>query len=468
MLLPADAIPPDVLAICVRLHEAGHQAHLVGGGIRDLLIGREPNDFDVATDALPEAVCKLFGSRFAIPTGLQHGTVTVLTREPPDQRHVEVTTFRGDGAYVDGRRPATVTFSVTLAEDLSRRDFTVNAIAWDPIAAVLTDPFDGRGDLQRKVIRAVGDPVQRFREDGLRVMRAIRQATQLEFTIDPPTLAAIPQTLEVFRMVSMERVRDELLKLLAARKPSMGMELLRETGLLAEILPELMEGVGCAQNSHHRFDVYHHTLAVLDETQGDAILRLGALFHDLGKPRSRQPKPDQPGEFSFHKHEFLSAEMTEEICRRLKLSAAQRELVMAMVTHHMFFYSPEWTDGSVRRFVNRVGVDKLDPLFALREADVAGRGFGEQRDKETRELRQRIDDLSIKDAALTVKALAIDGREVMQALGVPPGRHLGLILSALLERVIDDPALNTRDNLLALLPGIAQTVMANATGKPTP
>src|SRR3954451_9207303 len=206
-------IPDDVLALCRRLREAGHQAHLVGGGVRDLLLGRGPADFDVATSAHPDEVMRLFGQRYAIPTGLQHGTVTVLASE---ERPVEVTTYRGEGEYLDGRRPSSVHFGATLEEDLARRDFTMNAIAYDPIDDVLADPFAGRADLAARLVRAVGDPVARFREDGLRPMRAVRQAAQLGFTIDPPTAAAIPAALDSFRKVSAERIRDELCKLLAS------------------------------------------------------------------------------------------------------------------------------------------------------------------------------------------------------------------------------------------------------------
>ena len=209
-------VPPDVLAICRRLREAGHQAHLVGGGVRDMLIGRPPADFDLATDARPEAVVALFGTTFAIPTGLKHGTITVLSET---RRPIEVTTFRGEGEYLDGRRPVSVSYVDTLEEDLSRRDFTMNAVAFDPLGGRLCDPFDGQGDLARKLIRAVGDPLVRFREDGLRPLRAVRQAAQLEFEVDRPTLEAIPPTLDVFRKVSAERIRDELFKMLGARQP---------------------------------------------------------------------------------------------------------------------------------------------------------------------------------------------------------------------------------------------------------
>jgi tRNA nucleotidyltransferase (CCA-adding enzyme) len=449
-------IPADVVGVCRRLREAGHQAYLVGGGVRDLVLGRSPKDFDVATSALPEAVLGLFGQRYAIPTGLQHGTVTVLTGAPPAGRPVEVTTFRGEGEYLDGRRPSSVEFGKTLEEDLARRDFTMNAMAFDPLEDRLVDLHGGHADLAGKLVRAVGDPVQRFREDGLRPMRAVRQATQLGLAIDPATMAAIPQTLASFRKVSAERVRDELVKLLGAAEPARGIELLRQAGLLAEVIPELLEGVGCAQNRFHRHDVYGHTLATLADAQGDVVLRLGALLHDVGKPRARQPKEGAPGEYSFYRHEHVGAEMADTICRRLKVSTAERESVRALVENHMFFYAPEWTDGTVRRFVKRVGVEHLPALLALREADITGRGMGEDREKETRELRARVSEVAAADAALSTKDLAIDGRDVMRILGVPPGRQVGVILEALLERVLDDPGLNDRPTLEAMVPAVAR------------
>jgi len=455
-----DRIPGEVIGLCRRLRAAGREAHLVGGGIRDLLLGRKPADFDVATSARPEEVLALFGASFAIPTGLQHGTVTVLVGSPPARIAVEVTTYRGEGAYLDGRRPSTVTYVSSLEEDLARRDFTMNAIGYDPLDDRLTDPFDGLGDLGRRLVRAVGDPVERFREDGLRPMRAVRQAAQLEFAVDPPTLAAIGATLDVFRKVSAERVRDELFKLLVAPVPSRGLEMMRVTGLLGEVMPELLEGVGVTQNRFHKHDVYQHTLSVVDHTTGDpatlAVVRLGALLHDVGKPRARQPREGAPGEFSFFKHEYVGAEMADAIARRLKLSAADRERVVAMVAQHMFFYSPDWTDGTVRRFVRRIGSESLPALFALREGDIAGRGFGEDPEVELGELRRRIAEVASADAALKVTDLAIDGKDVMRVLGVSPGRIIGVVLERLLERVLDDPALNQRETLEALLPEVAK------------
>ena len=454
-MIDVRSIPEDVLGVCRRLRDAGFEAHLVGGGVRDLLLGRPPSDFDVATSAHPEQVMGLFGSRWAIPTGLQHGTVTVVTGDPPHQRHVEVTTFRGEGQYLDGRRPSEVRFGATLHEDLARRDFTMNAIAYDPLSGVVTDPFGGQADLAAGVVRAVGNAVDRFAEDGLRPMRAVRQATQLGFTIDPATEQAIEPTLGSFRKVSAERVRDELLKTVAARHPSRGLELMRRTGLLAEVIPELLEGVGCAQNRFHRFDVYGHTLHTLDQAAPDQVLRLGALLHDVGKPRARQPREGTPGEYSFFRHEFVGAEMAEGICRRLKLPTAEREQVTALVANHMFFYTTDWSDGTVRRFVRKIGAEHLPALLALREADIAGRGFDEDRLGETRELKQRIADLAAEDAALHVTDLAIDGADVMRILGIPPSKKVGQVLERLLEMVLDDPSLNDRTTLERLVPDAA-------------
>jgi tRNA nucleotidyltransferase (CCA-adding enzyme) len=445
------AIPPEVLAVCQRLRQAGHAAFIVGGSVRDLLIGRPPGDFDVATSAPPEATLRVFGSRYAVPTGLAHGTVTVLAGEPGDARHVEVTTFRGEGAYLDGRRPSTVTFGATLAEDLGRRDFTMNAIAYDPVAGTLIDPFDGQGDIARKLVRTVGDPVLRFTEDGLRPMRGVRQATQLGFAIEAATQAAIPRTLDSFRKVSAERIRDELRKLLLAPVPSSGIETMRATGLLAEVLPELLATVGCQQNRFHQHDVYQHTLATLDAALPDFVLRLAALLHDLGKPSTQAPREDAPGEFSFFRHEQVGAEMAGAICARLKLSGSERDSIVALVSGHMFFYTPEWTDGTIRRFVRRVGPELVPQLFALREADVASRSPGEDREKETRELRARIAQVAAADAALRVTDLAIDGKEVMRLLAIPPGRRVGEVLEALLEKVLDDPSLNERETLARLV-----------------
>jgi tRNA nucleotidyltransferase (CCA-adding enzyme) len=442
--------PSDVsaaaLEVCRRLRDAGHEAYTVGGCVRDVLLGRAAKDWDVATSALPDVVQRTF--RKTIPTGIQHGTVTVLI----GKAHVEVTTYRGEGEYSDARRPDRVTFGVTLEEDLSRRDFTVNALAFDPIADVMVDPFGGRADLAARVLRAVGEPERRFGEDGLRVMRAVRFAATLGFALDPATEAAIPGALPSLAKVSGERVRDELMKLLAAEKPSVALAIMQRTGILETVLPELAEAVGVTQNRFHRYDVWEHTLASVDATPGrDPLVRLGTLLHDVGKPRTAAPRPDAPGENSFYRHDAVGAEMPDAILRRLKMSNADRERVVALVAHHMFWYSPEWTDATVRRFIRRVGVELLPDLFALRAGDVVGRGRGEDPEVELGELRRRVDQVLAADQALSIADLAVDGQDVMRELGVPPGRAVGDALRGLLEKVIEDPSLNERETLLKLL-----------------
>lgn len=438
----ASKIPADIQRLCKRLQEAGHQAVVVGGSVRDILIGREPGDFDVATSALPEETLRIFGSRFTIPTGMKHGTVTVLSGEGPQKRPVEVTTFRGDGEYHDGRHPETVRFGVTLEDDLSRRDFTINAIAWDPLSDTLYDPFNGKSDIARRCIQTVGDPVLRFTEDGLRPLRAVRQAAQLSFTIVTEALSAMGKTLGSFRKVATERIRDELQKLLLTTKPSVGIELLRQTGLLAEFLPELIPTVGCIQNRFHQHDVYHHILATIDAAAPEWIVRMAALLHDLGKPNSQAPREGYPGEFTFFGHEHIGRDMAAVICDRLHLPVWEKDLLCALVGGHMFFYTPSWTDGAVRRFVRKVGPDRLAPLFALREADVASRGGDADREGETRPLKVRIEQIKAQEAALHVTDLALDGHDLMRILQIPPGRMIGQLLSHLLEKVLDDPHLN--------------------------
>jgi tRNA nucleotidyltransferase (CCA-adding enzyme) len=457
-----DQIPPHIVEVCRKLRQAGFEAWLVGGAVRNLILGKAAKDFDVATSAQPAEVSKVFGRKRTIPTGEKHGTVTVLTDRPDGERDpVEVTTYRGEGAYSDGRRPDSVAFVNSLEEDLKRRDFTMNAIAYDPIDDKLEDPFAGRADLTRTLIRAVGVPLDRFREDGLRALRAVRFAAQLEFTLDPPTEQAIPQAIDVFKKVSAERMRDELAKILSARQPSIGLELMRTTGLLAEVIPELLEGVGLHQNRFHNHDVWHHTLAAVDATPlgstggPDWIVRMGSLLHDVAKPRTAAPKADAPGENSFYRHEHVGADMADEICRRLKLSTREREHVVNLVRNHMFWYSAEWSDGTVRRFISRVGEESLPDLFALRSGDVRARGKGEEPGVEIDELKQRIAQEIEKESALKVSDLAIGGADVMRILACKPGPIVGEVLRRLLERVLDDAELNSAEKLSALVPVVA-------------
>jgi tRNA nucleotidyltransferase (CCA-adding enzyme) len=461
--LRADDFPAEILEVCRALVGAGHESWLVGGAVRDLLAGRPAKDFDIATRATPEEVGRVFGRKRTIPTGEKHGTVTVLVRDAAGGKgHVEVTTYRGEGAYSDGRRPDDVRFVRTIEEDLARRDFTMNAVAYDALGDRVCDPFGGRDDLAQGVIRAVGAPLERFREDGLRALRAVRFAAQLGFRLDEATRAAIPEALDVYRKVSAERVRDELIKILSAPRPSVGLELMRATGLIGVSLPELLEGVGLHQNRHHAYDVWTHTLYTVDETPlgsplGPAWLpRLGALLHDVAKPRTAAPHKDHPGEHTFFRHDVVGADLSDEICRRLKLSTKEREHVVGLVRNHMWFYTPEWTDGTVRRFIGRIGKEALADLFALREGDVRARGFGEDPEGEIGELRRRIAREIERDAALKVSDLALSGGDVMRILGCPPGPIVGEVMRRLLERVLDDSELNTPEKLAALVPEVAR------------
>src|SRR2546421_1211443 len=438
------------MAVLRTLRAAGKQAWIAGGAVRDLLRGVQAQDFDVATDALPEQVPKLFPR--VIPTGMQHGTVTVLA----DEHKVEVTTFRGEGPYLDGRRPSSVTFLGDIDGDLARRDFTVNAMAWDPLSGELRDPFGGVRDLRCGLLRAVSDPLERFREDGLRPLRAVRFASTLRLALDRATERAIPQALDVFAKVAWERIREEFSKLLVRGDPaSRGIRLLRRTGLLARIVPELLEGVGFEQNAYHAYDVFRHTLRAVDFAPRDLTVRLAALLHDVGKPRSAQP-PEPRGEHTFYKHEFLGEELAKEILLRLRYPHREVERVALLVREHNWHYLPEWNDATVRRTIARIGPDALPALWQLRGADLRARGRLVQEGLENqRQLEARFDAELHRAAALKVSDLAIGGEEVMAVTGVPPGRRVGEILTALLDRVLDDPDLNTRNTLMRLASEIA-------------
>lgn len=443
------------------LEKAGHEAWLVGGAVRDLCWDKPAKDFDVASSATPDDMRRVFGKR-AIPTGEKHGTMTILVdKNRRDREGVEITTFRGEGTYTDGRRPDSIVFVRSIEEDLARRDFTMNAIAYDPTRDELRDPFGGRADMERRLVRAVGDAVERFSEDGLRALRAVRFAAQHGLVLDGATKAAIPTTLGVFRKVSGERVRDELLKILLSPVPSVGLRLLADTGLLHEILPELEEGIGFQQNRHHSHDVWEHTLATVDaarvltDEETPWLVRMAALLHDVAKPRTAAPKEGAPGEHTFYKHDLVGAKMTTAIAERLKLSNRERDRLTGLVLNHMFWYTPEWSDGTVRRFINRVGASELPPLFALREADVRGRGKDESPDAELAPLKARVDEEMKKASALKIGDLALRGPDVLRILGCPPGPIIGEVLRRLLERVLDDPSLNNADALAALVPEVA-------------
>jgi tRNA nucleotidyltransferase (CCA-adding enzyme) len=438
-------VPEDVLGICRRLAERGKRGWVVGGCVRDLLRGKPAKDWDIATDARPEEVTRAFSK--VIPTGIQHGTVSVLVRGVP----YEVTTLRGEGAYSDGRRPDSVEFVDDIVADLARRDFTFNAMAIDPIDGKLIDPFEGKKDLEGKVVRAVGVADERFAEDGLRVLRAARFAATLECSIDPDTERAMgsDRSLSTFRKVSAERVRDEWMKSMAAATPSVAFEAMRRTGILAITCPEMMESVGCEQNKWHAFDVWGHAMACLDACRGDAVLRVAALLHDVGKPRTRAFS-DKTNDFTFYEHERVGAEIADPILMRLKFSNDERARIVALVRHHLICYADDWTDAAVRRWLRRVTPELAVDLYALGAADALGKGREASADIESLgRLRARVEALLAAGAALSARDLALDGKVLMSELGVPPSRLIGQILEHLVERVTDEPELNERQALLA-------------------
>lgn len=457
-------VPKDVFSITERLRAAGKRAWIVGGCVRDSLLGKAVADWDVATDALPKELMKIFPR--AIPTGLQHGTVTLVVhgKSPSGQdetRHYEVTTLRGETTYSDGRRPDAVHFVEDIVHDLERRDFTMNAIAVDPQSGELIDPFEGRRDLAQKVVRAVGAPVERFSEDGLRVLRAARFSATLEFELDQATFAAIEPTLGTFRKVSAERVRDEWVKTMKAKRPSRAFEVMRTSGILGVTCPELLDGVGMEQNKWHSLDVWQHGMACMDACAGDPILRIAALLHDVGKPRSRAFS-DKTQDWTFYDHDKIGAEIADPICARLRFSNDERARIVALVRHHLFHYD-QWSDAAVRRWIRRVGKERVLDLYALNEADVRGKGavFDEAKDlAPLAALRAHVERVLAEGAALSTRDLAIDGRVLMKELGLAPGRIIGQILEALLEVVIAEPGENERESLLSRARQLADEIQA--------
>ncbi len=441
--LLATAWPDALLAALAVLRESG-SAVLVGGTVRDALLGR-PGDtvFDVGAAMLPSEVLRRFPR--VEPLGLAHGTVLILT----DGIRIECTTFRREGAYPDARHPENVEFTTDLAADLARRDLTVNALAFDPVSRELLDPFDGLADLVAGRLRAVGDPVARFHEDALRPVRLARFAAVLEMEPEEKTRAAMATARERAKQVAIERVRVELEKLMTARKPSIGWELLRESGLLELWMPELTRGWGVTQNRFHAWDVWDHNLRTCDAAPADKPrVRWAALLHDIGKVATRVVRDGEP---TFYEHERVGADEADALLERLRFPNEERVAIVHLVREHMFDYRREWGDAAVRRWLRKVGVENVADLFDLRIADAIGNGTRPPLVGGLEALRVRIERELEKEQSLHVRDLAVDGRDVMRVLDVPPGAEVGSVLEALLEEVLEDPALNQRDRLLARL-----------------
>ncbi|MGD8986056.1 MAG: HDIG domain-containing protein [Desulfobacteraceae bacterium] len=426
-------MPEFIVTVVEGLRASGYQAYIVGGAVRDYCLQRMVTDWDVATSATPKEIkSTLWDIR---NFSLKHGTVTFVHLG----QCYDVTTFRGSKG-----------FGSSLEEDLGHRDFTINAMAYDNDHRRILDPHGGRDDLLRRVMRAVGDAKERFREDPLRLLRAVRLAAELEFRIESKTLETISMMAGQLDSVAPERIREELMKILLSQRPSVGFNLMLRVGLLRQLLPELLEGYRKKQEASHRYTIYKHTMETLDQVEPDLVLRLTALLHDIAKPRVRR-KVD--GEFSFLGHEQKSAELGREIMERLKFSHAIIGKVTHLIAHHMSMggYDSAWTDGALRRLVRGVGSENMDYLLAFREADIWAHGIDDEKIDQFSELKKRIEALRRRGLVLRPGDLAIDGHEVMEILGLPEGPEVGRILEELVDKLTERPELNRKGELSALV-----------------
>jgi tRNA nucleotidyltransferase (CCA-adding enzyme) len=445
---PADAVRPAILDLMDRLNAAGHEAYVVGGSLRDILLRRDAHDWDLTTDARPVRLQELF------PDSLYENAFGTVTVRDVDGQSVEVTTFRSDHDYADFRRPHRIEFGDRVEDDLARRDFTVNALAWGGPPGrerEVVDPFGGREDVARRVLRAVGEPAERFEEDALRMLRAVRLAATLQFTIEPATLAAISERAELAMHLSGERIAAEIDKLLGASRPSVGLRLMAQTGLLAVVAPELAAQAGIPQNKTPGEDLWDHTLRTVDAAAtaaSDGVVRLAALLHDVGKPATA-------ADGHFYGHEVVGADLAGTLLRRWHLPRETIERVEHLVRFHMFAYDESWSDAAVRRFIGKVGIESLDDLFRLREADNIGSGVPAAAGNLTA-FRQRTAVELASNLVLDRAGLAIDGNDLITGLGLAPGPAIGRVLDRLVEKVVAEPQLNERGTLLALARSMAK------------
>lgn len=440
--------------------ENGFEAYLVGGAVRDVLLGKEASDWDVTTNAKPEEVMKIF--KRVIPTGIDHGTVTVHFMK----EEIEVTTFRTESDYSDGRHPDKVEYCGHIEEDLSRRDFTMNAIAASLKDGHIVDPYGGEKDIKDKIIRTVGNAHERFSEDGLRPVRALRFASKLQFSIEKDTYSEIfkEDIQKKIVSISVERFRDEFMKMMESPLPSVGLKLMEETGILKLFIPEMLEGRNCIQKDdrgYHIFDVLDHNIYACDGAPREKpLLRLAAFLHDSGKPRAKVERiVDGLKVNNFFNHERYSSEIAKSVMTRLKFSNAEIDYVTHLIENHMFNYTKDWSDAAVRRFIVKVGLDYIDDLIDLRLADMYGKYNEPVRKHDTAscallvELTDRVKEIASNQNALSLKDLKVNGRDLIQA-GIPAGKNLGRILDELFQTVLDDPKMNEKDKLLNLAKNI--------------
>lgn len=436
--------PPEVVAaVCKTLVERGFEAYLVGGCVRDMMLGRGPKDWDVTTNARPEQVQELFEDTVYEN---DFGTVGIKTEsEDPRVKVIEVTTYRIEGKYTDKRHPDAIKFATNIEDDLSRRDFTVNAMALGMDGALI-DPYGGELDIKERSIRTVGDATARFREDALRLMRAVRFSVELDFEIEFTTRRAIVECSRELEVIAKERVRDELVKILMTPRAAKGILLLEELGLLEFVLPELREGIGIGQNKHHVYSCFEHSVRALDyaaKQDYSLEVRMASFLHDVGKPRSKKGEGESS---TFYQHEYIGARMAVKMLDRLHFSREFVEYVAHLVRRHMFYYDIGGvTPAGVRRFIVRVGPENIDDLLKVREADRIGSGVEKAIPYRLRHFLFMIE--KVKHDPITPKMLALNGDELMELLEMKPGPRVGWILNALLEEVLDDPKKNIKEKL---------------------
>ncbi|AKM79619.1 MAG: tRNA adenylyl-/cytidylyl-transferase [Candidatus Beckwithbacteria bacterium GW2011_GWB1_47_15] len=447
-------LPASVKKVLKTLADAGFEVYIVGGAVRDILTETAVTDWDFTTDARPEEITKLFPDAFYDNV---FGTVGVAEEHLGGKGEgvYEITTFRTESGYSDRRRPDQVTWGKSLEEDLKRRDFTINAMALKirnpkseirkKFEAEVVDPFRGEADLQSRLIRAVGDANKRFKEDALRMMRAIRIGAQLKFAIEAKTLAAIKKDSRLIGEIAAERIRDELLKIIASPYPKEGILLMANSGLLAQVLPEIIPMRGVQQGGHHTKDVWNHSLDSLAACPSpDPMVRLATLLHDVGKPQVKKDR-GRGKEITFYNHEVVGARMTKVIAERLKLSKKQKNLLWILVRWHMFAYEPQMTDKAVRRFIRRVGRDNINKMMMLRIGDRVGGGT-KATSWRLRELQERIG--QVLYSPMEIKDLKVNGRDVMKILEIKSGPKVGEILKKLFDEVMEDAGKNKREYLL--------------------
>ncbi len=447
-------IPNFVSHVTQRLQEAGFESYLVGGCVRDMLMGATPKDWDITTNAHPEQVIGVFTDLKTVNENT-YGTVTVINMPPEKDGRVgetvvdmvQITTYRSEGGYSDTRHPDHVSYETDIAKDLERRDFTMNAIAWDPIKDTIIDIFNGIKDIKDKTITCVLYPEIRFQEDALRMLRAVRFSTILGFGISHETLTAITMNAPRIEAISGERIRDEFMKIIASPAPAVGIDLLQKTGLLHYIIPELEEGMGCEQKGAHIYDVYQHLLHALQHAADKDFslpIRLTALFHDIGKPATRRYDKAKD-KYTFFGHEVVGARMTKKILERLRVPRETADLVVSLVRNHMFFSDTEQiTLSAVRRIIQKVGVEHIWELMQVRECDRVGMKKAEAPYR-LRKYHAMIEE--VLHDPISVSQLKIDGGYLINELGMLPSPRMGWILHAILEEVLEDPSLNTLEKL---------------------